>query len=668
MDFELYRLAIITGIAVGGIYALVAVGITQIFAVTRVLNFAQAGFAVWGAYIYSWLTIDQGWPVGWAALLSVGAVALLGLVSDLIVSRWAARASSVNKIILTLGLLQVLTALAIWRFGSFGRTSVKLFPAGSVDVFGAAVTWSQLGNLAAVVVIVVLLEGFLRYTRLGLLTRATAEDSTIAELQGTSTGFIGLVNWTIAAGIGGLAGVLAASLQPFESSTFLTTFLLALVASLIGGLHSLVMTALGGIGLGVLLQVTAVASSTAGMGQLIVFLGVVVYVLARRRWPSDFAKIAWSRPRPSRGFKYWWVSVIVFAGLWTWLIVAVIRSDFWGQTGALIFVYAVTSMSFVPLLGWTSQISLAQGGLMAVGAYSFGKVFNSLGWPLVPALAAGMVAGAAAGALIGLICYRLSFVQSAIVTLAFTSMVTSWLLFTNFFDTPVGRLDLPALSFLNTGRRLFWGFGIVALLTAYLLSNVRRSQWGIRFFAVRTAPTMARHFGVGVARTRITAFALSGGVAALGGIMFAVLLQTTEAATFGIALSLQVLLYAVIGGTTAIGGAFLGPLVLVGFPQAINLARYGTTTLPNILAGVGTIQIMATNPDGMLTLVTPPDSHRTKLRQLGSRVPFVGRSLVREFEGHEDGSGPYSQGGPTGLVSATPDVDQAVEEVGGRTP
>ncbi len=77
---DLYRAAIVSGIAVGGTYALVAVGITQIFSVTRVLNFAHAGFTLWGAYLYAQFTYEWGWPVGWSAALTIAIVGVMGLV------------------------------------------------------------------------------------------------------------------------------------------------------------------------------------------------------------------------------------------------------------------------------------------------------------------------------------------------------------------------------------------------------------------------------------------------------------------------------------------------------------------------------------------------------------------------------------------------------------
>lgn len=348
---QLYLSAIISGVAVGGIYALVAVGITQIFTVTRVLNFAQAGFGLWGAYLYSMFTIERGWPVVLAAVAVVVLAGVMGVLAELLVFRYASRATTVNKIIMTFGLLTFLTALAtkIWSYEI--KTAVPLMPRGGFSVGKTSISWQQFANLMAVVVVVVGMTVFLRYTRLGLQTRAMAEDITVAELMGTRRARIGMLNWGLAAMVGGLSGVLAASLQPFQANVFIGYFLFALIATLLGGLRSLAWTAVGGLLLGVVQSVSQVASSRIGIGNLTIFIGVVALVLLRRRWPSELSKIGWSKPQISAGSKAWLVNRVLLTGGWLWLIAAVFKSDFWGQTGSLILVYTVAAFSLVPLVG-----------------------------------------------------------------------------------------------------------------------------------------------------------------------------------------------------------------------------------------------------------------------------------------------------------------------------
>lgn len=628
MDVELYKAAIVSGIAVGGTYALVAVGITQIFSVTRVLNFAHAGFTLWGAYLYAQFTYEWGWPVGWSAALTIAIVGVMGLVSELLVFRYANRATPVNRIILTFGLFLLLAAVAARIWGFEVKAAVPLFPTGSFSVLGTNVSWQQLANLGAVLLVVVGMTAFLRFTRLGLQTRAMAEDNTIAELMAISKSRIGLLNWGLAAMVGGMAGVLAASLQPFTGPVFLQYFLIALTATLVGGLRSLWLTAVGGLAIGVILSVTQVASSTIGMGTLVVFLGVVALVLLRKHWPSELTKIGWSRPQISGPNRGWMVARFVLLAGWLWMLIAIYRTDFWGQTGALVLVYTVAVFSLVPLIGWTGQVSLAQGGFMAIGALAMNEAYTYHQLPMALAVLIAIVAGALGGALVGVICYRLSFVQTAIVTLAFTGVVTQWFVYNDWFHAPSARVSMLVPSFLDTGRSLFVGFAVVTIIVMIVLRNVRQSQWGISFIGVRTAPNMAKHFGLNPPVVRIMAFGLSGSIAAVAGVLYIALIGIADPSAFGVGLSLQVLLYAVASGVGSLVGPLIGPLAFLAVPQALNLSQYGSTVWPDILGGLAIIQLMASRPDGMLSILRrPPHLPETRteraLHHVTRYIPFV---------------------------------------------
>jgi branched-chain amino acid transport system permease protein len=628
---SLYIQAAVAGVADGGIYALVAVGITQIFTVTRILNFAQAGFALWGAYLYSWFSHDQNWPVVYAAVVSVALVSVLGIVAELAVFRYAARASNVNKTIMTFGMLLFLTALATWQFGFTARRGTSLMPEGGFQVLGTSVTWQQLSDLVAVALVVIGVEAFLRLTRSGLLTRATAEDATISELLGVSKNRIGRLNWTVAAAIGGLAGVLIAAGQPFDSTTFLQFFLIGVVGSFMGGLRSLLMTALGGIALGVLLLETGVASSHVGLGQLIIFVGVAAYAMLKRKWPAELATAEWSRPRTRTNQPRIVVAtcLLLLIGGWVWLVYAAIGQDFWAETGALMLVYAVTGLSLVPLVGWTGQISLAQGGFMGIGGYTFAVLYGSKGWSFPLAVIAAMGAGAVAGGLVGLITRRLSFVLTTIVTLAFTAAAAQWLLYSGFFDTEGGQVTILPPPFMDTGRKAMIVFAVASVVIALLLWNLRRSHWGLQFFAVRTAPAMARHFGISPGRVRVAAFTVSGAIASIAGVMYVLLVSSVSPTVFGVGLSLQVLLYGVLGGLTSLAGPFIGPLAILGIPQALNLARYGSSAWPNLITGAGVMQVTATNPEGLLTAVKPTPQDQARVKALITRRGSSSRSSPR---------------------------------------
>ena len=168
-------------------------------------------------------------------------------------------------------------------------------PRGGFTVGRTSVSWQQFANLMAVVVVVVGMTVFLRYTRLGLQTRAMAEDITVAELMGTRRARIGMLNWGLAAMVGGLSGVLAASLQPFQANVFIGYFLFALIATLLGGLRSLRMDCHRRLVARRRRKACRqVASSRIGIGNLTIFIGVVALVLLRRNGRRSCRRSVWS--------------------------------------------------------------------------------------------------------------------------------------------------------------------------------------------------------------------------------------------------------------------------------------------------------------------------------------------------------------------------------------
>jgi ABC-type branched-subunit amino acid transport system permease subunit len=130
---------------------------------------------------------------------------------------------------------------------------------------------------------------------------------------------------------------------------------------------------------------------------------------------------------------------------------------------------------------------------------------------------------------------------------------------------------------------------------------------------------MAQHFGVSPVRMRVYAFALSGAVAGLAGGLYGISIGVISASGFGDSLSSQVLQYGVIGGTGAAVGPFIATITFIGFPQLINLNRWGALPWPNLLGGVSVVQMMSVSEDGVTHLLKPP-SHKLPASRIGRRI------------------------------------------------
>jgi branched-subunit amino acid ABC-type transport system permease component len=622
---QLYIQAVVSGIAVGGIYALIAVGITQIYKVTRILNFAQAGFVIWGAYFYSVFSLTDHWPVLLAALCSVIIVALMGACAQILVFRLARKATAANKIIITFALLQFLQALILQLFGENPRGAVSIFPGGGVKTLGIQIAWSQIADLGTAAFCVVLLTIFLRWTRTGLMTRALAEDPDMMTVLGARKGRIDMLNWMICAALAGVAGVLIAPQAPFLSDGFVVIFIIALVGSLLGHFHSLYRAALGGVGVSVLYSVSAVRFNQAGSGDLLIFAVAAALVLLTRRWPPDVIKLAWSRSTALRDDSPGWlVQRVLVIGGWGALVVAAITSVVWAQTATLILIYALAALSLVPLLGWTGQISLAQAGFMGIAGYVFADAFTYYSIPFPLALVLGIAAGGLAGCFVGLLCRRVPFALGAVLTLAFTD-ACGWL-FNNdgLFHTTNGSTIVILPTYLSSNWQMFVTVAVIFLLALGGLWSLNRSVWGLRFAAVKSGPVMAEHFGISTARARVYAYLISGAIAGAAGVLYTAVLQGVNPPDYSVGLSLEVLLYAVAGGVAVVYGCLISSIGFLGFPQLIGLAKYGQLVWPNMIGGAGTIGLISTNADGLASTLRRPRRRSVESAARGVNVAPAG--------------------------------------------
>src|SRR5439155_1695112 len=283
--------AFINGIAVGGVAALLAVGISQIFTTSGVLNFAHAGFAMVAAYLYAWLAATEHWPVGWAALATVVIVSLLGTLAEWLVLRRLADAPFIAKVIVTLGLYVFMQGATLQLFGFDPKKAPLLFH-GGVSIGATVAAYQQLAILGAGLALMAGLALFLRATRLGLATRSCAQDRATAGLIGIPTRAVSSVNWTIGAFMAAVAGVLIAPLAVFTVDSFSIYLVTGIGAALFGGLTGLTGAFLGGLALGVAQNWAIAESSQPGIWALAIFVTIAALLLLRRRWPKELLAAA----------------------------------------------------------------------------------------------------------------------------------------------------------------------------------------------------------------------------------------------------------------------------------------------------------------------------------------------------------------------------------------
>lgn len=273
---------VVSGLASGGIYGALALAIVLIHRATGVINFAQGEMAMFSTYIAWTLAENHGfsyWPA-FAVTLLVSFVGGIGIHRAVI--RPVERGSQIRVVIITIGLLLVLNGLAFWIWGGVPKVVDSPFPEGATDIGGVAIAWSDLGTIGVCITAVLVLSAFFRLTKIGLAMRAAAVNPTEARLVGVRVSWMLGLGWGLAAMLGAIAGMLTApSVSSLDPNMMQAVLIYAFAAALLGGIDSPVGAVVGGLILGVGLNllgtyVDFVGSDLKLPAALLVILGVLL--------------------------------------------------------------------------------------------------------------------------------------------------------------------------------------------------------------------------------------------------------------------------------------------------------------------------------------------------------------------------------------------------------
>lgn len=597
----------VAGLFTGGAYALVAVSITLLYRSTGVLSFAHAAFAAAGAYVYVDLAADRDWPRPLAAIAAVALATVYGLVVERVAVRPLASAPPVTRLIATLGVLTFTTGVLLWRYGFSPITAPLLLPDRAVHVGDVVVPYQQVAVFVVAAVASATLAVFLYRTRFGTAIRAVAQDAEAARLSGVALPSVARFNWALGAALAASTGVLVAPLQYVSAGTYPLLLAKSLAATLVGGLASLGLAFVGGLVVGIIESVAVVRFETPGAPELCVLLLVVAVLALRRRWPAAPEPPAPApRRRPARleGLRAALAPValpLAVTGVGMAMVVPS-QSTYWAFVGGRALFFAIEALSLVLLAGWAGQVSLMHGAYVGIGAFGTAYAVQEHDLPLAVALLVASLAGMALGAVAALPALRLSGLQFAVASLAFSGAASAWLF--QWRDLP---RSLPRGSLLGIDLAsdiavyyVMLAVGAVLFVAAW---NLRRSSFGSLVIAAREDPTMVSHFGASAARVRVPTFLFASFAASLGGGLYAVLVSGLSAGDFSLLLSMSLLVYAVAGGIRSLLGPVLAAVAFGVVPQLLQV-QSGTaaSAVPDIVAGALVVGLLVARPDGLASL------------------------------------------------------------------
>lgn len=282
---------IVSGLALGGVYALSGVGMVVLYRATGVLNLAFGAVGAMGAFI-AWSLINSfGWPRGLAYLVCIGFGAAVTLLYGVLFGPPLAGRDPLVKAAATLGLALILLGAMSWIWSDKARSMVLATTNWNYSVGDVLINWTQILALALGVLVTLTTTAFLRFTGLGTAMRALANDREITAALGVPVRRVEAAAWLASGVLSGTAGLLLSNLVGMDAATLTFLVISSLAATLIARLRSLVVTLLAGIVIGLVnAMITPVLSISQYRDMTPFVLATAALLLLSRHAQVSFAR------------------------------------------------------------------------------------------------------------------------------------------------------------------------------------------------------------------------------------------------------------------------------------------------------------------------------------------------------------------------------------------
>ncbi|MGW0040179.1 branched-chain amino acid ABC transporter permease [Rhodococcus sp. NPDC003348] len=571
----------IVGLSAAAIYAIIGSGLVVTYTTTGVFNFAHGAAGMMAAFAYWQLSVGWGWPVplALATVLLVLAPAFALLVERAM--RPVQALGEAERMVMTIALLSGLIALARWIWDPNTARSLPKFFADQTPlrIGSVTITWHQALTMIVAVAVAIGLRILLTRTRTGAEMRATVDDRGLVGLTGADPVRANRVAWMLGTELAAIGGILIAPTIALDSTQLSLLIVSAYAAAIFGRLHSLPMTFVGAIVVGCLEsyltgylpQNEFLPGLRLAAPALLLLLALLLFPHGRLRGRDrQLSQVPLPTMRGTLAFG----GVVVAFGV----VLATVLGEADLVTYGQIFAFGVIALSFVPLAGYAGQISLCQLSMAGVGAIVCAR-FGAQGqwWALIVTV----LVTAVIGAVIALPALRLSGIYLALGTAAFAVILDRWI-FTlpsfSIFGTEITLFDQGSVELV--GPNLF-GFQIdtpaettvfaaVCLALATLaVAALRRGLLGRRLIALRDSEAAYATLGGSLLMTKVLVFAVSAGIAGLGGALYGMQLRSVTADQFNFVMGLSLFLIAVLGGLGAVGNGLWTGTMLAGPFNAI---------------------------------------------------------------------------------------------------
>ena len=603
---------------------LMAAGLTLIFGVTRIVNFAHGSFFMLGAlFTAHWVT---DWFPAWgesgllyliAIVLGAACAALAGAIAEFFLLRRMSGAPELYQLVATFGLMLAMHDAMQWGFGP-DEVFAPRFPGlkGSVQIGDELFPVYQLAMIALGPLVWLGLHVLLRRSLFGQRLRAATQDRSMLAALGVNPKPLMLGAVVLGCALAGLGGALQLPREPAHLQMDMNVIVETFVVVVTGGLGSI-----GGAFAAALLIGLVHAFGTAWFPQatlVIVFLTMAVVLVFRPQGLKGNSLEQGGNREAAEKFRGLrlgtvWTSVIaatfvLLAGL-AWL-----GGAYWQTLAADALILMVFGISLQSMMALGGLVSFGHAAFFALGAYGAALSHSLWGASLPVALATGCGAALAVAGVFGAAVVRSSGVYLAMLSLALAQVI--WAGTTQWVSLTGGDNGLIGVRLVtDDGRPVFYALLVALALTAvFALRFLSQSVMGAALQAVRDAPLRAAASGLSVGWLKYRVFVESAVLAGLAGGLSAAHKGAVFPSLAAVSTSVDALLVVLLGGVHQLWGAVVGSLVLTYL--GAELGR--EVTYWRGLLGVFIMLIMVASPSGLLGLFSRIGGRRQRVIE-GSR-------------------------------------------------
>jgi branched-chain amino acid transport system permease protein len=609
---QLFVVQLLSGLASAASLFLVASGLSLIFGVTRIVNFAHGAFFMLGAYLAFTFTDRFSGPVGfWGGMvLAAVLVGLLGALFEILLLRRIYRAPELFQLLATFGATLVVQDVVLLIWGPEDLLAPRAPGlAGAVEVLGKRVPSYDLFLILLGPLVLALLWLILHRTRWGVLVRAATQDRDMVAALGVNQKWLFTGVFALGTFLAGLGGALQAPREAVDHTMDLRTIVEIFVVVVIGGLGSIegafvaaiLVSLLDAFGILILPKISLV----------LVFLLMAVVLVIRPR--GLFGKREGAARVSGAAVVNVWKPLdrdgrLLAAALVVAAALAPLALGPYGlavATEIAIFVLFAASLHLLVSVGGLP--SFGHAAFLGLGCYGAALAVKMLGLPMLPALVAGPLLAALGAAVIGWFAVRLSGVYAAMLTLAFAQILWS----IAFQWEPVtggdnGVLGVWPSAWAAGAAHFYW---LTLALVVLAVGGVRMiifSPFGYALRATRDSDLRSEAIGIDRRRTQWRAFVIAGAGAGLAGALFAFLKGSVFPDTMGVSTSIDGLVMVLLGGVETVSGPIVGAIVY----KLLSIWLISHTDYSKLVLGLVIIGLVLLFPKGIAGSIRLPHLRR----------------------------------------------------------